>query len=126
MKVVVALAVGALLLLAAFDRRADRAERARPVALQPRSPDRFAPELVADLPEPARRYFAFAILPGMAEIEMGGRFGLGDRADPRYQPMQARQILAAPEGLIWILRNRGGMRLSGSDSGRWTRADCSA
>ncbi|MFN3281372.1 MAG: DUF6544 family protein [Tabrizicola sp.] len=124
--VLFALLIGALLLLAAFDRRADRAEWARLVALQPGSPERFAPELVADLPEPARRYFTFAILPGtplwrVAEIEMGGRFGLGGRADPRYQPMQARQILAAPEGFVWSLHTQGGMPISGSDSGRWTR-----
>lgn len=121
-----ALPVGALMLRAGLNRRADRLERARLAALQPACPDRFSPEMVATLPEPARRYFTFAILPGtplwrVAEIEMRGRLGLGDRADPRYQPMRARQILAAPEGLVWLLRTGGGMPVSGSDSARWTR-----
>lgn len=121
-----ALLIGALMLLARLDRRADRIEWSRLAALQPAFPESFTAEMVAQLPEPARRYFTFAILPGtplwrVAEIEMRGRLGLGDRADPRYQPMQARQILAAPEGLIWLLRTGGSMPVSGSDSARWTR-----
>ncbi len=111
---------------ATLDRRADRAEWARLAALQPAAPPAFDPAMVTDLPEPARRYFGFAIRPGtplrrVAEIEMQGSFGLGDKAQPRYQPMAARQILAAPEGFLWAMRTRGGMPVSGSDTGRWTR-----
>jgi hypothetical protein len=82
--------------------------------------------MVEHLPEPARRFFHFAILPGtalyrVAEIEMAGMFSLGTQADPGYQPMRARQILAAPEGFVWAMRTLGGFPFSGSDSGRWTR-----
>lgn len=115
-----------LLVLAFLDRRADRAEWERLEALQPAAPARFADEMLAGLPDPARRYFTFAIEPGtrllpVAVIEMSGRFGPGSKDDPRYQPMKARQILAAPEGFVWVMRSTGGMPVAGSDTGRWTR-----
>ncbi len=132
MKLLVGLFFGFLLILLALalllwmDRRADRAERERLAALQPASPAFFSPAMVAGLPEPARRYFNYAIKPGtplltVAEIDMTGQFSLGTKDDPRYQPMEARQILAAPEGFVWAMRTRGGMPVSGSDSGSWTR-----
>ena len=82
--------------------------------------------MVADLPEPARRFFNFAIAPGtalytVAEIEMGGQFSLGSQEEPNYQSMQAHQILAAPHGFVWRLNLPGIIPVSGSDSGRWTR-----
>jgi hypothetical protein len=52
---------------------------------------------------------------------MTGQFSLGTKEDPAYQPMDAQQILAAPEGFVWAMRTRGWMPLSGSDSGSWTR-----
>lgn len=117
------LALGVIL---AWDLRAERVEWQRLAALQPSAPQRYSGELVADLPEPAQRYFSFMIEPGtpllrVAEIEMTGQFSLGNQNDPAYQPMEARQILAAPEGFVWAMRTRGGMPLSGSDSGLWTR-----
>lgn len=120
------LAAAALSLLLLADRRADRAEWARLIALQPKNPAAFSTDMVADLPEPARRYFGFAIRPGtplmtVAEIDMVGRFSLGSKDDPAYRPMEARQILAAPEGFVWAMWTRGGMPVSGSDSGAWTR-----
>ena len=111
----------------ASDHRADRSETRRLAELQPSEPERFDPVLVADLPEPARRYFTFAIAPGtplwtVARISMTGWFGLGDRDAPRYMRMTAEQTLAAPHGFVWSMRAaRGAMRVSGSDSGRWTR-----
>ena len=132
MKFMIGIALALLLALFAlagirlFDWRADRAEWNRLAALQPNTPEIFAPERVADLPEPARRYFAYTIQPGtpllpVAVIEMTGQFSLGTKEDPRYQPMEARQILAVPEGFVWSMRTRGGMPVSGSDSGSWTR-----
>jgi hypothetical protein len=120
------LAVAAVAVLRLLDRAADRAEWDRLSALQPAAPKHFAPAIVADLPEPARRYFNYVIAPGtpllpVAEIEMTGQFSLGTKDDPRYQPMVARQILAAPEGFVWAMRTRAGIPVSGSDSGRWTR-----
>lgn len=91
----------------------------------------FDPAMVSDLPDPARRYFLFAIAPGtrlsqVAELEMTGQLSLGTQGRPDYMPMRARQILAGPRGFVWQLR-AGSPRLwfSGSDgyvSGQgWTR-----
>ncbi|PLW83070.1 hypothetical protein CWI75_06510 [Kineobactrum sediminis] len=108
------------------DQRADGAEWRRLAALQPETPQRHSDQLIVGLPEPARRYFSFMIEPGtpllrVAEIEMSGWFSLGTRDSPSYQLMVARQILAAPDGFVWAMRTRGGMAVSGSDSGMWTR-----
>ena len=120
------LGLAALALIRYMDRRADRAEWNRLGSLQPAAPGCFSHDMVADLPEPARRYFTYVIKPGtpltpVVEIRMTGQFSLGTKDDPRYRPMEARQILATPEGFVWNMRTRGGMPLSGSDSGRWTR-----
>ncbi len=116
----------ALLVLRLMDLGADRAEWNRLAALQPPAPRRFDPEMVSGLPEPARRYFTHAIRPGtpllpVAEIHMTGRFSLGSKSKPSYRPMEAHQILAAPQGFVWAMRLRGGMPVSGSDSAFWTR-----
>lgn len=116
----------ALSLLRLLDWRADRNEWARLAAKQPTNPPRYAPSLVAELPEPARRFFNFAISPGtplyrVAALRMGGQFSLGSKEAPNYQPMSADQILAAPEGFVWRMRLKSAMGVSGSDSGRWTR-----
>jgi hypothetical protein len=123
------LAVVGLVALAAllvWDRHADRVEWQRLAALQPAAPRVFSISMLAGLPEPARRYFTFAIQPGtpilpVTEIDMTGQFSLGTKDKPAYQPMEARQILAAPEGFVWTMRTRGGMPVSGSDAGSWTR-----
>ncbi|NKX45693.1 DUF6544 family protein [Roseicyclus persicicus] len=123
------LIVALLALLTALrmaDARADAAEWRRLAALQPAAPARFDPAMVAALPDPARRFFTFAIAPGtpllpVAELEMRGDFSLGTRDAPGYRPMRARQILAAPQGFVWSMRLVGGMPVSGSDSGGWTR-----
>ena len=124
--VAIFLALAVLSVMRFLDWRADRAEWDRLAALQPANPELFEPAMVAGLPEPARRYFAYTIRPGtpllpVAVIEMTGEFSLGTKDDPRYQPMEARQILAVPEGFVWSMRTRGGMPISGSDSGSWTR-----
>jgi hypothetical protein len=123
---VVVLGLLALVALRLLDRRADAREWDRLAALQPVAPARFAPEMIEDLPEPARRFLAYVIAPGtpllrVAEIDMTGQFSLGTKDAPAYRPMEARQILAAPEGFVWAMRTRGGMPISGSDTGGWTR-----
>lgn len=120
------LGVVVLAVLLLMDRRADQLEWQSLASLQPVTPKVFSPAMVADLPAPAQRYFAYTIEPGaslmpVAEIEMVGQFSLGTKDDPAYQQMQARQILAAPDGFVWSMRTTDGMPLSGSDSGRWTR-----
>ncbi|OOY03263.1 DUF6544 family protein [Thioclava sp. F28-4] len=110
-----------------LDLRADRDEMARLSAFQPTDPPRFSADMVADLPEPARRFFTFAIAEGtplhtVARLEMQGQFGMGDKSAPGYMPMRATQVLAAPQGFVWAMSGgTGGMRLSGSDSAKWTR-----
>ncbi len=82
----------------------------------------FAPEMVAGLPDPARRYFLFAIAPGtplrtVVELDMVGEIGLGDQERPNYQPMVAREILAPPHGFVWMPRIGSGLsHVSGSDA----------
>lgn len=81
---------------------------------------RFEPESVADLPAPACRYLEHAIAPGTplagsVELEMEGRIGLSPGAEKT--PFRARQVLAAPEGLIWEAEvGEGWKRVKGSDS----------
>ncbi|WP_373183746.1 DUF6544 family protein [Halomonas campaniensis] len=122
----VGVVLGALVLMRLLDQHADRVEWRRLAALQPAVAERFEPEMIVKLPEPARRYFGYTIRPGtpilpVAEIDMRGQFSLGTKQQPDYRPMEARQILAAPDGFVWAMRTRGGMPASGSDSGRWTR-----
>lgn len=92
---------------------------------------RFDPAMVATLPEPAQRFFRFAIEPGarlgtVVEITMEGELSLGTKDRPKDQPMRAQQLLAPPHGLVWRVRSgQGAMRIAGSDAmvaGRsWTR-----
>ncbi len=121
--ILLALVVLGLAVVLVLDQRADRAEWQRLAALQRDDPPVFTAEMVADLPSAARRYFTYAIRTGtplltVAEIEMTGQFSLGTKEDPRYQPMRARQILAAPEGFVWAMKTTGGMPVAGSDTGR--------
>jgi len=87
----------------------------------------FGKTLVADLPEPAQRYFNYTIEAGtplrrVAEIEMAGDLSLGTKDSPDYHTMKARQLSAAPFGFVWLLRWNG---VSGSDGAlpdtSWTR-----
>ncbi|MDJ0760552.1 MAG: hypothetical protein QNJ19_14250 [Woeseiaceae bacterium] len=87
----------------------------------------YDPAMVAELPDPAQRYFNYMIEPGaplhsVVEIEMTGQIGLGTQAAPNYREMSARQILAPPRGLVWQLEAGS---FSGSDAAlpgtSWTR-----
>ena len=124
---VLATAVLGLLVWRMLDHRADDAEMNRLIAMQPIQPARFADDMIANLPEPARRYFRYVIAEGtplytVAELTMRGQFSLGIKAKPNYMAMEARQVLAPPTGFIWQMSARSGvMHLSGSDSGTWTR-----
>jgi hypothetical protein len=109
------------------DRRRSRAVWRELVAMPQRRSGRFDPAMVADLPEPARRYLLHAIAPGTelrttARITMRGEIGMGDRDRPGYRPMQARQILALPHGFVWMLTTEA---IAGSDgmcgNASWTR-----
>ena len=110
-----------------MDKRADQAEMLRLASTQPPQTDRFDPQMVAGLPEPARRFFIRTISPAtplytVAEINMSGRFGMGDKQDPKYLNMKAKEVLATPEGFVWQMSAQSGlMSLSGSDTQSWTR-----
>lgn len=100
------------------DKRADRTVWRRLASKQPISPDAFNLSMLDGLPDPAQRFFRFAIEPGaalrtVAEISMQGVFSLGSKARPNYQPMRAEQILALPHGFVW--RVRVGRIFTGSD-----------
>jgi len=64
--------------------------------------------MVADLPEPARRYSSSQLsrerFYTVGEITMEGRFGMGDRDNPNYLDFSATQVLAVPEGFVWKMR----------------------
>ncbi|MCW9014548.1 MAG: hypothetical protein OQL06_12255 [Gammaproteobacteria bacterium] len=118
------LLLASLLILRLLDWRADQSEWQKLTSLQPANPEQYDSSMVANLPEPAQRFFNFSIAPGtplytVAEIDMGGQFSLGSLEKPDYQAMQAFQILAAPHGFVWSLKLPG--LISGSDSARWTR-----
>lgn len=96
-----AIAVIALSIWRQVDQRADRAEMDRLLAMQPSAPSQFTADMVSGLPEPARRYFTFAITEGtslftVAQIEMQGQFSLGNKDAPNYLNIEASQALAAP------------------------------
>ncbi len=124
---VIALTLLGLFLWRQRDHQADRAETARLISFQPVEPPEFSYDMVADLPEPARRFFRFAIKEGtplytVAQLEMTGQFGMGDKTEPRYMSMRARQTLGAPEGFVWAMTAGSALsHISGSDTGRWTR-----
>lgn len=110
-----------------MDYRSDAREKARLLATRLEGPPLFTSSIVADLPEPARRYFQFTIAEGtplhtVATISMRGQFAMGTKDSPNYMPMSAEQVLAAPEGFIWEMSGGSGlMRITGSDSASWTR-----
>lgn len=110
-----------------LDYRADRLLVRQLHQQQARQPACFNLQLLDGLPEPARRFFCFAIQPGtplytVADITMTGQFGMGDAHNPNYLPMQARQTLALPTGFVWQMQaGRQWLRMSGSDSQHWTR-----
>jgi hypothetical protein len=67
----------------------------------------FAPEDLADLPEPARRHLTAAIQPGTplapaARLTMRGRIKLG-----RWLPFSAHQLLVPRHGTVWAARVGG-------------------
>lgn len=121
------LAVLALAVWRMFDHRADTRAMNRLASGQPQAPVRFDPGMVADLPEPAQRFFLFTIEPGtplytVANLTMEGQFGMGDKSKPGYLDMTATQTLAVPDGFVWKMRARRGLlSMAGSDSEQWTR-----
>lgn len=68
------------------------------------TPEVFDQRMLADLPEPARRWLTRAIAPGTplwqsVELTMHGEIRLG-----RWRPFTATQVAAPPAGYIWAAR----------------------
>ncbi|GAB2684608.1 DUF6544 family protein [Aliiglaciecola aliphaticivorans] len=115
-----------LLAIRLYDWQAERTQWTRLKSLQAERPHAYDPKMVAELPEPARRFFNYAISTGtellsVAEIDISGQFSLGNKQQPNYQTMHAHQILASPYGFVWKMKLGGIVPISGSDSGKWTR-----
>ena len=90
---------------------------------QPAQPPTFTADMIAHLPEPARRYFLYTIetgtlLSSVASITMVGRFGMGNRDKPDYLDFTATQVLAMPAGFVWKMRARRGFQFE-----RWSNAN---
>lgn len=95
------------------------------------SPEVYTPEMVADLPEIAQRYFGHAIAVGTplyqrVELKMTGEFLLGERDAQQSYALDADQILAPPSSFVWIAQmSKGALRIRGSDGlhgdQSWTR-----
>nr|WP_136249757.1 DUF6544 family protein [Ningiella ruwaisensis] len=69
-------------------------------------PRLFDLSLIEDLPEPAQRFFKYAIAEGTplhnyTEVSMTGQLALGTKKPLKYSDMKATQILAAPHGFVW-------------------------
>ncbi|MHA6323878.1 DUF6544 family protein [Roseivivax sp. CAU 1753] len=123
----IGLTLSGLFAMRARDHRADAREAARLLTCQPRTPPRFDASMLDGLPAPAVRFFTYAIAEGtplytVARFAMRGQFNLVTKAAPNVLQMTATQTLAAPEGFVWAMSARSRrMRLSGSDTGDWTR-----
>lgn len=116
-----------MLVVRHLDHQRDQNEIARLLAHQPIDLRTYHPELVAGMPEGVRRYFNFAIKPGtpllpVARLHMQGLMRLGSQSQSTDLRFTATQVLACPYGFIWKVRSGSGcIRVSGSDSGTWTR-----
>ena len=116
----VTLALLALLAWRWADNLAEQDAWRRLISRQPAAPAAFDYSMIATLPDPAQRFFRFAITPGtplrtVAEISMEGEFSLGNKAEPNYMPMRAEQLLAAPDGFVWKVRAGDKVWFAGSD-----------
>lgn len=112
------------LVLLLFLRKRDRTEAhriwCRVVQARDGHLEQFCPEMVDGLPELAKRYLRHSIQPGTPiaytiVLEMDGTIRTG--RDAPWLPMQARQILAPPDGFVWTARaGKGLVRFSATDS----------
>jgi hypothetical protein len=98
----------------------DRVVRKRARALLPSpSNETFDPAMVADLPEPVKRYFLHALAPG-TPLEPGARLTARGQMrlskDDAWRPMEAVSLLCPPRGFVWKARvGSGRSRFAGYD-----------
>lgn len=101
------------------------------VACSTLNPENFDTRRLDGLPPLAQQFFEVSIRNGtplntVVELTMHGEFSLGDKKEPNYLPMKARQLIAPAAGFIWQVKaGKGMMQISGSDAaypgGSWTR-----
>jgi len=104
-----------------WDARSDQKLLHHLKGVTPTTSPRFDTGMLGDLPDPAARFFRFAIKPGttltpVVEITMGGTLSLGGKESPKPQSMTAQQILAPPFGFLWQIRLGGPLRITGSEA----------
>jgi hypothetical protein len=86
--------------------------------IQTISPDRFTPNMVADQPEPVRRYFLHAIAPGTplansVYLPMQGMMRLSPDQD--WMPVQAEELISR-QGFVWkAVAGKGIFQMRGAD-----------
>lgn len=84
------------------------------------SGQRFQPDMVEGLPEPARRYLMHAIQPGAplatsVRLVLNGSIRIARNSDP--MAMESEELLAPPRGYVWKARVRKGLiRIRGFDA----------
>jgi hypothetical protein len=77
---------------------------------------RFTADLVADLPEPARRWLTHAIAAGTPRWSSVGLSRRGQIRLDSWRPFTARQVFAPPHGFVWAATARiGGLPVTGFD-----------
>ena len=109
-----------LVIMARRDRAQDASIIARLLARQPAAPPVFNETMLDSLPDAAQRFFRFSIAAGtplttVADVQMQGSFDLGSKDAPNPQPMQARQVIAPPLGLLWSVKMGETLSITGSD-----------
>jgi hypothetical protein len=115
-----ALVLGALLFFAIQQQKSNTKVAQVWQTLQSRTPstDRFTPNMVADQPEPVRRYFLHAIAPGTAlansvHLPMQGTMRLAPGQD--WMPVQAEELLSR-QGFVWkAVAGKGLFQMRGAD-----------
>jgi hypothetical protein len=79
---------------------------------------RFSEQMVAHLPETARRYFLHAIQPGTllaSSVKLSMKGSIRPSTDGKWTPIQAEQILTVPDGFVWKASLAGPMQIVGYD-----------
>ena len=119
--VIIALAIAGLSAWRALDFREDNRVMSLLSAASPDLPLTYAPDMIADEPEPVRRFFNHAIAPGTplhtaVELRLEGQFNMGTKDTPHFRRMFAKQMISYPFGFVWeVVLRTDETWISGSD-----------
>jgi hypothetical protein len=113
--IILGLSVGMLGLLTALKRRDERyvdgIRRALDASTSEAEPGRFSEEMVAGLPDPARRYFLHAIRPGTplaSHLYWHYTASMQPGRGMPWMALEAEQILVKEHGFVWKATARKG------------------